>query len=181
MHTTSFKLPRLARALPVLALVLAACGGPGAADATSAENPLVGKPAPEVTAEKITGEGPASLKEASGKVVVLDFWGTFCGPCEKSFPKYQQMLDQFGSDVTVIAVSEDEPEDKDKIPEFAAKTSVKFPLLWDKDKSVVKQYAPPTMPTSFIIDKNGVVRHVHVGYHDGDEAQIAEEIKALLQ
>lgn len=167
--------------LAVLALALAACGGPGAADATSAANPLVGKPAPEVSAEKITGDGPTSLKDASGKVVILDFWGTFCGPCEKSFPKYQQMLDQFGSDVTVIAVSEDEPEDKDKIGGFAQKTNVKFPLLWDADKSVAKEYAPPSMPTSFIIDKNGVVRHVHVGYHDGDEAQIAEEIKELLK
>ena len=84
-----------------LSLAAAACGGPaataggGATDAP-ASGGLVGSAAPEIAAEAVTGEGPATLADASGKVVILDFWATYCAPCKKSFPKYQELVDQFG-------------------------------------------------------------------------------------
>lgn len=143
---------------------------------------LVGKPAPEFTAESVTGEGPATLKDAKGTVVILDFWATYCGPCKKSFPKYQALVEQFGGEVNVLAVSTDDPGDatKAEIEEFASKAGVKFAIVWDKTKEAAKLYSPPTMPTSFIIDKEGVVKHVHAGYKDGEEEEITNEVKALL-
>ena len=94
--------------LSCLALTVAAAGcggggaaGPGAVGAESAGG-LVGSPAPEINAEAVTGEGPSTLKDANGRVVVLDFWATFCEPCKKSFPKYQELMDQFGGDLVVI-------------------------------------------------------------------------------
>lgn len=168
-----------------LAVVAAGCGpSQDAKDASSesgAAAALVGKPAPEFTAESVTGEGPTSLKDAKGSVVVLDFWATFCGPCKKSFPKYQALVEQFGGEVNVLAVSVDEPDTgKDAILEFAKTTGVKFAVVWDKEQKAVKLYSPPTMPTSFVIDKEGVVRFVHSGYKDGEEDKIAEEVKGLL-
>jgi cytochrome c biogenesis protein CcmG, thiol:disulfide interchange protein DsbE len=157
--------------------------GGEAASPGGAAHALVGKPAPDFTAEKVTGEGPASLKEANGKVVIVDFWATYCAPCKKSFPKYQELVDQFGGDLAVIAVSVDDKDDvtKEQIEEFAKNTGVKFAIVWDKEKTAAGVYSPPKMPSSFLIDKTGTVRHLHAGYESGEEAQIAEEIKALLK
>jgi len=168
-----------------LSLTLAACGGGaaegGGAESGGADGSLVGKPAPAFTAESVGGEGPKSVADASGKVVIVDFWATFCGPCKKSFPKYQELVDQFGGDLAVIGVSVDESDtEKAKLEEFIKATGVKFSVVWDKDKSAAKAYNPPKMPTAFIIDKTGVVRHIHAGYGEGEEDKIAEEIKALV-
>ena len=61
-----------------------------------------------------------------------------------------------------------------------AAPGVRFAIVWDKNQSAVKKYSPPNMPTSFIIDKDGKVRHVHAGYHTGEESTISDEIKAIL-
>ncbi len=167
-----------------LSLTAAACGGGAAAGGgaeTGADGSLVGKAAPDFTAEAVGGEGPKSVKEANGKVVIVDFWGTFCGPCKKSFPKYQELVDQFGGDLAVIAVSVDEPDtEKSKLEEFIKTTGVKFSVVWNKDKSAAKSYGVETMPTAFVIDKTGVVKFIHAGYHDGEEDKLAEEIKGLI-
>jgi len=165
-----------------LSLSIAACGGASGGGAESAaDGSLVGKAAPDFTAEAVAGEGPKTVKEASGKVTIVDFWATFCGPCKKSFPKYQELVDQFGGDLAVIGVSVDESDtEKAKFDEFIKTTGVKFSVVWDKDKSAAKLYSPPKMPTAFIIDKTGVVRHIHAGYGEGEEDKIADEIKALI-
>lgn len=169
-----------------LSLTAAGCGGGGGEGAASPESGaaggLVGSPAPEIGATPVTGEGPTSVKDASGRVTIVDFWATFCEPCKKSFPKYQELMDQFGGDLVVIAVSVDDPEDvkEEQLKEFATTTGAKFAIVWDKDKTAVKKYAPAKMPTSYIIDKSGVVRHIHAGYESGEEARIGDEIKALV-
>ncbi len=154
--------------------------GPAAAGPTVAE---VGKQAPEIAAAYVTGAGPKTLAEAKGKVVIVDFWGTYCGPCKASFPKYQELLEQFGSDLAIIAISEDDPDDakESNLKDFAKKTGVKFTILWDKTKAMGKTYNPPNMPTSFIIDKEGKIVSIHAKYENGDEKKIAEEVKALIK
>lgn len=170
-----------------LTLALAACTP--AKDASDA-NPLVGAPAPKFNAEAIGGSGPKSIEEGKGKVLIVDFWGTFCGPCKKSFPKYQELADQFGGDVAILAVAVDQPDEdtpdgvkktKGAIEKFVKDTNVKFSIVWDKDHSIVeKQYHVAKMPTSFILDKEGVVRFVHATYETGEDAKIAEEVKGLV-
>ncbi|WP_437580290.1 TlpA family protein disulfide reductase [Sorangium sp. So ce887] len=162
----------------------AGCGGaaPAAPTAPQAGGGLIGSAAPELAAEVVSGEGPSTLKDASGKVVIVDFWATYCHPCRKSFPKYQELVDRFGGDLAVLAVALDAPEDvsKEQLVEFADEAGVKFKILWDKDQSAVKNYNPRRMPTAFIVDRSGVVRHVHAGYEDGEEEKISREIEALL-
>ncbi len=174
-------------ACAALPLAVAACSGSsgsGSADAAGAKNPLIGGKAPDFTADAVGGEGPKSLKDAAGKVVILDFWGTFCEPCKKSFPKYQEIVDQYPGDVSVLAVAVDDPDStkKEQLTAFAAENHAKFAIVWDKDHKVSEKYGLRnlTMPSSFIIDKNGVVRHLHVGFKDGEEAKIADEVKALV-
>src|SRR5262249_10632392 len=127
-----------------LSILAASCGGEGggAADASGKNHPLMGKSAPEISAEPVGGDGPKTLKAAQGKVVILDFWGTFCEPCKKSFPKYQALVDQFPSDLTVLAVSVDEAENvkKEQLSAFAKENHAKFAIVWDKDHSAAEKY-----------------------------------------
>ncbi len=181
--------PSFARIAAVLCASIAlslpaGCGGaaPAAPPAPQAGGGLIGSAAPELAAEVVSGEGPSTLKDASGKVVIVDFWATYCHPCRKSFPKYQELVERFGGDLAVLAVALDAPEDvsKEQLVEFADEAGVKFKILWDKDQSAVKNYNPRRMPTAFIVDRSGVVRHVHAGYEDGEEEKISREIEALL-
>lgn len=167
-----------------LASALVACGGGsgGGAASGNADGSLVGKAAPDFKAETVSGSGPMTVKEANGKVTIVDFWATYCGPCKKSFPKYQELVDQFGGDLAVLAVSVDEKDtEKAKLEEFVKAADVKFAVVWDKEHSAADAYKPPKMPTAFIIDKGGVVRHIHAGYGEGEEEKIADEIKALIE
>ena len=174
-----------APALLVSLIALAACGGASADSPGSSSAPsdgLVGRPAPDFEVPTVAnGKGRVSLSNLRGSVVLVDFWGTFCEPCKKSFPKLQDLHDKYGAEgLKIVGISEDEADDKDKIPEFASNYGAKFTLGWDRDKIVAHAYQPETMPSSFLIDKNGVIRFAHVGYHDGEEVEIEKEIKELL-
>jgi peroxiredoxin len=173
-------------ALGAVALTAMACGGgepSKGSESASSQGGLVGNPAPDFSVKVVAGStGTVSLKSLRGKVVLVDFWGTFCEPCKKSFPKLQDLNAKYGaSGLKIIGISEDESDDKDKIPSFADTYGAKFALGWDADKSIARNYKPETMPSSFIIDKKGVVRFAHVGYRDGEELEVEKEIKGLLE
>lgn len=173
---------RAARGL-ALALVLSSSGcagaGGGGASASAASHPLLGGPAPAFELAEVSGGGKQSLSAHAGKVVIVDFWATWCEPCRQSFPAYQKLLGDLGPGLVVIGISQD--DDAKAIPAFVSDTGVKFPIVWDDGKSVAKSYDPPTMPTAFVVDKSGIVRFVHVGYRAGDEDALAEEARSLLK
>jgi len=181
--TTQFR--QLLAALPLLvgAPTLGSCAG-SQDGATTAGTAAAGegKLATELQATYVSGDGPRTLADAKGKVIIVDFWATYCDPCRKSFPKYQELVDQFGGDLAIIAISVDEPADvgEDKLKAFANDTGVKFPILWDKEHKTADAYKPPSMPTSYVIDKEGKIRHTHAKYESGEEQKIADEVKALL-
>jgi peroxiredoxin len=157
------------------AVVACSEGGPGPRSAESV-NTLVGAKAPSFDLPAQHGSKRAALD--SGKVVIVDFWATWCEPCKVSFPKYQALLGKYDGDLAVIGISEDdEPEG---IAEFAKDTGVEFVLAWDRDKRIAERYKPEAMPTGYVIDKEGLVRYVHAGYHEGDEATIERQVKSLI-
>lgn len=166
----------------LFAVALGGCGGsqstPKSGGAVTEGGGLVGAPAPDFSLAPPGGGGaigPASFK---GQVVIVDFWATWCAPCRKSFPAYQALMDEFGGKLTVIGVSVD--DDSSGIEKFRSETGVKFPLVWDEGQAVAGSYKPGTMPTSFVIDKNGIVTSIHEGFHEGDEATLREKIRSLL-
>ena len=174
--------------LAVAAAAFSACGGAEdegkASSAASDKGGLLGNPAPDFHLKALAGAqaGNVSLKALRGKVVLVDFWGTFCEPCKKSFPKLQDLNTKYGaSGLQIVGISEDEAEDRDKIPGFASTYGARFTLGWDEDKSIARAYRPETMPSSFLIDKKGVIRFAHVGYHDGEEVEVEKEIQQLLK
>jgi cytochrome c biogenesis protein CcmG, thiol:disulfide interchange protein DsbE len=165
-----------------LALLFTACGGAGGSGAKTAEgeqHPLVGAPAPDFTLKAQYGAKRVSLEEAKGKVTIVDFWATWCEPCRESFPAYQKLLEKHESDLAIIGVSVDDAPDE--IPAFASATGVKFPLAWDDGQAVAGAYKPPTMPTSYVIDQNQVIRHVHVGFKSGDDKELEKAVVSLLK
>jgi peroxiredoxin len=146
---------------------------------------MIGHTATDVSAEYIGGEGPRSVKEALGKVVVVDFWGTWCKPCQESFPEYAKIASDFRGDVVVLGIAIDDPEDmtKEKILSFARQAHADFPILWDKDGSTAALWGGARhlpVPSTFVIDRTGTVRHLHQGYTPFHASTIRREVKELL-
>lgn len=152
-------------------------GGGGGGDFKCAGKPEVGKPASSFALASMNGGGKVGIEK--GKVTVVDFWATWCEPCKKSFPKYQELYVKYkASGLEIAAVSVD--EEKKEIPAFATTYGAKFPVGWDEGHKIADCYKPPNMPSAYVIDKQGVVKFVHNGYHEGEEKELEKEIKSLL-
>jgi peroxiredoxin len=174
----------LASSVVALSVFVAACDSKGASSGDSAKSALIGNPAPDFSLDPLANSrSKVATKPLTGKVVLVDFWATWCEPCKKSFPKLQELSVKYKvSGFEILAVSEDD-DDSDidkKIVQFAQANGAKFPIAWDKDKAIAQKYNPATMPSSFVLDRKGVVRYAHIGYHDGEENELDKEIKELL-
>ena len=133
-------------------------------------------PLPALSTLSLVGE----LPDLSGKVVLLDFWASWCAPCKASFPAmdaiYREYKDQ---GFVILAVSVDSTQKA--YQQFASKSGVSFPLAWDADKQLVKLAEIEAMPTSYMIDKKGTVRSVHAGFNGKKTIQAyRSEIENLL-
>jgi peroxiredoxin len=164
-----------------MAATLFACTGGGAQTPTN--HPLIGNPAPDFSVDAVPdSKGSVALASEKGKVVVLDFWGTFCGPCQESFPKLHDLNTKYHAQgLDIIGVSVDEEEKKEDIQPFLTKTGADFIIGWDPGgEKVAPKYSLGTMPFSFVIDKKGLVRYVHSGWHEGEADELDKQIKELL-
>ena len=160
-------------------LAASACGGE-ADNASGAQQEAHRKGGTLVLARLGERKGQCEPGRSAWQVVLVDFWATWCGPCKESFPKLQELYTKFqGSGVEFVGLSQD--DENQGIAEFGkAHGAVQFPIGWDSGKAAAGKYKPPTMPTSFVIDKSGIVRFAHVGYHDNDQAEIEKELKSLM-
>jgi peroxiredoxin len=141
---------------------------------------LVGNPAPAFSVASVNGKGTVDTEKLKGKVLFVDFWATWCEPCKKSFPKLQELNVKYkASGLVIVGISQD--DENQGLSDFGKQFGADFPLAWDKDKAIAKQWGPKSMPSSFLVDKTGIVRNAHLGWHDGDEEELDREIKALLQ
>jgi peroxiredoxin len=164
--------------LSLLAVTLAACGGSLNGAQAPASGERIGAEAPEFSLAPVDGGAPIGPASFRGKVLIVDFWATWCAPCRQSFPVYQKLVDEFDGKLAVVGVSVD--DSAGGIDEFKRETGVKFPLVWDQGQAVAGAYKPGTMPTSFLIDRAGIVHAIHEGFRRGDEATLEQEIRALL-
>lgn len=170
----------LALLLLSASISLVACDeGKESNTAEGAKHKLVGAQAPSFAIDSVMGGGKINMGSLSGKVVIVDFWATWCEPCKKAFPKLQELNVKYkASGLEIVGISED--DENSGVKDFANTYGAKFPVGWDSGKSIAGKWDPGSMPATFIIDKKGVVRFVHRGYHDGEEAQIEKEVKGLL-
>ncbi len=125
------------------------------------------------------GGRPASLAALRGRVVLLDFWASWCEPCRESFPFYNDLHREYGPrGLCILAVSVD--EDASNVRSFLRRTPARFRILHDPSGGVAARYRPDRMPTSFVIDRNGLVRHVHAGFDASEKRAIEREVRALV-
>jgi len=121
-----------------------------------------------------------SLAQLKGKVVMLNFWASWCGPCRQEMPLLDQMHKRYSSlGFTLVGVNVD-ANSKDA-EEWLSKTPVSFPVLFDRESKVSKLYDVSAMPSTVFIDRQGNVRDVHRGYKTGDEGEYLNQIRALLK
>lgn len=136
----------------------------------------IGMPAPNFTLQDLEGRKIA-LRELKGKVVLLEFWATWCAPCRDSLPAIEKIYTAYqGKGLAVLGVSLDSG-DWDSVKAFVKEFGITFPVL-KGDDDVSQRYMVRTIPLSIILDREGTIRHRFLG--GGNEEEIGKEIKALL-
>lgn len=143
---------------------------------------LVGGAAHDFTLEDISGR-THSLGGYKGRVVFIDFWASWCPPCKKEFPEINAMLKAYeGANVVGIAVNIDKKRSHaEAFLKGVGALSRNLVVLLDPESSAIRHYNALTMPTSYILDKAGVVRFVHFGYNESDAQKWKQEIDGLLK
>ena len=137
----------------------------------------VGDTMPELGSFKLEGKLPDSLK---GKVVVVDFWASWCLPCAESFPVLDELQKKYGDRLVIIGVNVDEKPAK--MEAFLKKHQVSFIVVRDAEQKLVATAEPETMPTSFVLDADGKIRFLHSGFHGAiTSKEYTTEIESLLK
>lgn len=138
----------------------------------------VGAVAPAFTLPSSQGE--LRLSALSGKLVYLDFWASWCGPCRQSFPWMNALYEQYHAQgLEIVAINVDSNAEDAK--KFLAATPAKFTIAYDPQGRTPEQYAIRGMPSSFLIDKNGKVLMQHAGFKDSDRETLQRSIHNFLQ
>lgn len=160
------------RLKPVL-LTLIALGWTGAHAADA------GAPAPSCAIPAFAGDGRVDPAALPGKVVYLDFWASWCGPCAKSFPFLERMHnDLAGRGLEVVAINLDER--REDAAHFLAKHPASFTIGADPEGKCPRLYGVKGMPTSYLIDRQGRIREVHEGFASGDAPKLRAQVERLL-
>ncbi len=152
--------------------LLAGCPKPAQPPVYSTPTPL-----PEMTFADLSGES-RTLGEYDGKVVLLDFWATWCAPCRESLPIYDQWQQELGEDFVVVAVSVDER--LGPVPNFAKQNMPNVQVWHDTEHAGAEALDLPAMPTAFLVDRSGNIVSQHIGFVRKDADPLHEEITTLL-
>lgn len=153
-------------------LVAAASGAAGSS------HRLLGQPAPDFALKATSGTN-FRLSEYRGEVVLLTFWGSRCGECPAQLAAVSRLIDTYRSaGLAALAVNVD--DDQLAAAAFALRHPVSFPVLLDPDKAVARAYRVDNLPMLLMIDRSGIVRHVHREQRAGDAKAWLERIRPLL-
>src|SRR5512143_45454 len=158
-----------ARALLAGALLLA-----GTASAVG-----VGDKAPAFTLPTANGDRVA-LDALRGKVVYVDFWASWCGPCRRSFPWMNGLQARYADEGLAIVAIDVDKRQEDAL-RFLLDTPASFPIAWDPGGDTPAAWGVQGMPSSYLIDRNGVIVAVEEGFHDERRAALEQRIRALLR
>ena len=143
--------------------------------------PVVADEAPDFALRNIQNE-EVRLSHLRGKVVLIDFWATWCGPCIVELSHIQTLYEELASEgLEVLAISTDDARTASKVRPFARSRRWTFPVLLDRQTQVVLQYNPQQiLPYTVLVDRQGNIAWRHSGYTAGDEEELARQVRALL-
>jgi peroxiredoxin len=166
--------------LVVVALALGGCAS--TAGRVAKESLVAGAPASDFTLRDLDGK-QVHLSDYGGKVVLLDFWATWCVPCAAELPQLEALYQQRkGDGLVVLGIDMDGPESVAQVVPFARRYQLSFPTLLDEETRVVNVYNPKRVaPMTVLIDKRGIIARVRNGYNAGDEKLIADDVANLLK
>ena len=163
----------------LLAAAVLAIAAVAAQAAPPAElKPWAGGPTPALSLKDLEGAAH-SLQAHRGKVVVLNFWATWCEPCRDEMPSLNKLKHSFdGKPVVVLGVNVGEGEGR--IKAFLDKVPVEFPVLLDRDAAASRVWKVRMLPATFILDREGRIRYSHAGERDWDALEVRAKVTALL-
>ncbi len=136
--------------------------------------PEVNSPAPDFQLMTLNGES-VSLSGMRGRPVLINFWATWCGPCQMEMPLIQKYYEKYSPNLVVLAVNNDEPASD--VKSFVDKMELTFPVLLDPGAKVENQYRVMAFPTSLFINKEGLIRYQHIGILN--EQQLVQYLKQI--
>jgi peroxiredoxin len=134
---------------------------PGGPTSTPAAAPVVGAPAPDFTLKDLSGHEVA-LSSYAGDVVLINFWATWCGPCLVEMPAIERRYEAL-KDRGLVVLAVDDDEAITDVSAFAHELDLTFTLLLDPGAAVNDLYRVRGLPTSFVVDREGVIRQLHIG------------------
>ena len=138
----------------------------------------VASPAPELKAHDLTGASK-TLTDYRGKVVVLNFWATWCPPCQREMPSLERLRMQMkGRPLEIVAVSS--AETPEEVNAYLAKMKLGFPILLDTDSSNTRRWKVFALPTTFVLDTEGQVRHVLTGPTEWDQGEALAVVESVM-
>ncbi len=138
--------------------------------------PAVGYPAPDFTLATLDG-GEFSLAAQRGTPLVVNFWATWCGPCEREIPTLQAAAERYGDRVQIVGVDQGEPPAEVQL--FVEQYGMTFPIPLDAGGAVVHAFNVQGLPTTFFIDGEGVIRKIWPG--EMNSVTLTEGIQELLE
>jgi len=154
---------------------LSAISAPGAQAAPAGSGPKVGMMAPDFSLIDVNTDKTVSLSDLRGKPVWINFWGTWCPPCKAEMPEMQKIYQDVKDKVHMVGVSMGPRDEPAGVQQFVHLNNYSWQFIHDADSNVMNTYEVTGIPTSFFVDKNGIIRAVHVG------GAMAPELQANLQ
>jgi thiol-disulfide isomerase/thioredoxin len=165
------------RGVTALLLALILIHAPGALAKGALKDGGKAPPAPRFSLP--TRDSSVSLDSLQGKVVYVDFWASWCGPCRQSFPWMKTMYDRYGSKgLVIVAINLD--KDRGAAESFLQKFPAPFTVAFDPSGKTAKEYKVWGMPTSYVVGKTGAIVSTHAGFDPKRAAAVESEIAALL-
>jgi thiol-disulfide isomerase/thioredoxin len=119
------------------------------------------------------------LNALKGKVVLVDFWASWCGPCRQEMPVLEELHKKYAEQGLVIVGVNIDTNPK-KMNNFLRGTPASFRIVQDRKLAVAARYEPSTMPSSYFIGRDGKIRYVHAGFQKRDAPELEARIKTLL-
>ena len=127
----------------------------------------------------LAADDPLDLAQFRGKVVVIDFWASWCAPCRQSFPWLNEMHAKY-RDRGLIVIGVNVDRERGEAERFLKQTPAAFPIVYDPDGSLATRYQVPGMPSSYIIGRDGQQAGVHIGFRNGTREEREAELERLL-